>query len=231
MRLEVDAETGVVFDLDDTLYKERDFQVSGFRAVLSSIGRSADDELLERMISWDQEGRNTFEELATLLDLTASVSALVDCYRFHPPAISLEPGARELLDELKDRTGGLGLITDGRSATQRAKLRALEIEYLFDVVVVSEEIGSEKPDRRNFDAVRSALPSCTGFILIADNPRKDFVTPNALGWTTVQVDDDGRNVHSQSVQVVDAYRANFHAASLEEIDIVSPRGLSGQDTR
>jgi putative hydrolase of the HAD superfamily len=48
------------------------------------------------------------------------------------------------------------------------------------------------------------------FAYVADNPMKDFVWPNRLGWTTVQLLDNGRNVHSQTIQLPgDDYRAQL----------------------
>lgn len=217
MQLEVDGQTALVFDLDDTLYKERDFQTSGFKSVLSSVGRASDEKLLAMMLAWNRVGRNAFAELIEHLDLDIRTGDLLERYRSHTPMISLSPGAPELLGQLGRAGVGLALVTDGRSSTQHAKLRALEIDQCFDVVVISEEVGSEKPDPRNFRAVGQAMRKCSSFVFVADNPRKDFVTPNALGWKTIQLDDDGRNIHSQTVQVPDSYQALFRIASLEEI--------------
>ncbi len=46
----------------------------------------------------------------------------------------------------------LGMITDGRSITQRNKYRALELDRFIDDndLVISEEFGSEKPSEKNF---------------------------------------------------------------------------------
>ena len=43
----------------------------------------------------------------------------------------------------------LGIISDGRSRTQRNKLRALGLDWIEDVVI-SEEFGSEKPCEANY---------------------------------------------------------------------------------
>lgn len=38
---------------------------------------------------------------------------------------------------------------------------------------------------------------CQSFIYVGDNVKKDFITPNALGWKTICIKDDGRNIHSK----------------------------------
>lgn len=56
-----------------------------------------------------------------------------------------------MLINLKQKGYKLGLITDGFSITQGNKLKALDIENLFDIIVISEEFGSKKPDLRNYE--------------------------------------------------------------------------------
>jgi putative hydrolase of the HAD superfamily len=37
----------------------------------------------------------------------------------------------------------------------------------------------------------------SAYYYIGDNPAKDFQAPNHLGWTTICLLDDGRNIHPQ----------------------------------
>ena len=43
-------------------------------------------------------------------------------------------------------------------------------------------------------------PECQDFTYVGDNLKKDFIAPNALGWQTVCLKDDGRNIHRQEVE-------------------------------
>jgi putative hydrolase of the HAD superfamily len=63
--------------------------------------------------------------------------------------LTLTAGVRALLTELKSSGHVLGLLTDGRSRTQRNKIRALGVEKWIDEIVISEEFGSAKPNERN----------------------------------------------------------------------------------
>ena len=102
------------------------------------------------------------------------------------------------MNELKHRGITLGLITDGRSISQRNKIKALGLDRWFDNenIIISEETQSEKIEEPNF---RHFVKKYRGaeFTYVGDNPKKDFIVPNRLGWKTVMLKDDGRNIHKQ----------------------------------
>lgn len=103
------------------------------------------------------------------------------------------------LSFLKKNNISIGLITDGRSLTQRNKIRALGLErFIPDKnIVISEEIGSEKPEINNYTHF-IGMNSGHRYFYIGDNPQKDFITPNELGWTTIGLMDNGQNIHTQT---------------------------------
>ena len=39
----------------------------------------------------------------------------------------------------------------------------------------------------------------TRYVYVGDNPRKDFLAPNSLGWFTVGIRSSGRNIHPQEL--------------------------------
>ena len=94
----------------------------------------------------------------------------------------------------------MGILTDGRSISQRNKIRALGLESWINKIVVSEEFGSAKPDERNFRHFHKVFPQHRSFAYIGDNPAKDFVTPNRLGWSTICLVDQGKNIHPQQIE-------------------------------
>jgi putative hydrolase of the HAD superfamily len=90
------------------------------------------------------------------------------------------------------------LVTDGRSNSQRNKIKALGLERWFEErnIIISEEFGSEKTDKRNFTYFMEKYPG-RSYCYVGDNTQKDFLAPNGLGWNTVCLLDDGRNIHKQ----------------------------------
>lgn len=181
----------VVFDLDDTLYKEIDYLRSAYQEIANRIGMN----VAEEMYSWYKDGKNAFQCLIDKYQISLSLSDLLDIYRFHEPKIKLLPDAEKFLAYLKFSNVRVGIISDGRGKTQRNKLKALGIDWIEDVVI-SEEFGSEKPSEANYRYFMDKYPNMK-YHYFADNLKKDFVTPNRLGWQTVCLKNDGRNIHKQ----------------------------------
>ena len=188
----------VVFDLDDTLYKEQDYLRSAYHAIAAPIeSRYGLEGIFDRMLRWWQEGKNVFQHLIDAYGLDMTVDDLLTVYRSHVPAIWLDEETKHLLDYLH-QIAVIGLITDGRSLTQRHKIEALGLSVYMDEedILISEETGFEKPSEVPYRHFMARYPSCT-YYYIGDNPAKDFVAPDRLGWTSICLLDDGRNIHPQ----------------------------------
>jgi len=185
----------VAFDVDDTLYLERDYVRSGFSAV-GSLARQhfGVEDFAARAWAHFVDGvrgsifDHVFADLG--IDLVAAdLAALVDCYRTHEPAISLAADARDCLQQMHGRMP-LAVITDGPAASQHAKVRALGLSNWMRTVVATADLGPAlgKPDPAAFALVedRCAVPgaACS---YVADNPHKDFAGAKGRGWTTVRV--------------------------------------------
>ena len=112
-----------VFDLDDTLYSERDFEKSGIEFVYKdlSIKHISLETILNNRNNWIEQMINGSNNQITL-------EIVLDMYRNHFPTIQLYNDAKVFLEKLLSQGTEMSLITDGRSITQRNKLRALGIE-------------------------------------------------------------------------------------------------------
>ena len=192
-----------VFDLDDTLFKELDFLRSAFREIARTLAPEAPETLFAEMLDARSRGENVFARLSARFGVP--VADLLARYRAHVPDVALAPAVRATLETLRERGATLCLLTDGRSLTQRNKIRALGLDAFFDDanVVISEEFGSEKPSARNCEFFAEKFPGAD-FCCVGDNPAKDFAAPNALGWRTVCLLDDGGNVRPQDFAAVPA---------------------------
>ncbi|MBU2930117.1 HAD family hydrolase [Winogradskyella psychrotolerans] len=195
MDIKVDTNTVVVFDLDDTLYNELDFLKSAYRSIAEFLDLDNWKPLYSKMFSLYRCKINVFKTLAESHNIELSV--LVDLYRNHQPEIQLFEGVLDIFEAIKSKGGYIAIITDGRSKTQRAKLKSLGILNYLDFIVISEESGKEKPDSANFKAIEQAL-SGVQYYYIADNLKKDFIAPNTLGWKSVALIDNGKNIHFES---------------------------------
>ena len=186
----------VCFDLDDTLVSERDYVVSGLRAVGGEIDRRFGDvgRAGEWLTSEWLRTRRADVIQAYLRERGGDgmewVVPLRRLYRRHLPTIRPRPGVLELLGTLHRRGRALALVSDGYLDAQRRKWEALGIGGWFDLVLFTDEFGREfwKPHPRAFENVMSRWPEAEGFTYVGDNVEKDFLAPNRLGWLTVRVE-------------------------------------------
>ena len=209
----------VVFDLDDTLYKEQDYLLSAYREIAAQIeSRYGLEAVFDRMCQWWQEGENVFQRLTDTYRLDMTLDELLAIYRSHVPAIRLDEETKCQLDRLRQHAI-LGLITDGRRLTQRHKIEALGLSAYMDAsdILISEETGFEKPSDEPFRHIMARYPSRT-YYYIGDNPAKDFVAPNRLGWTTVCLLDNGRNIHPQDFSLSQQMLPQHRISQLSEIE-------------
>ena len=188
----------VAFDLDDTLYPEREFVHSGFAAVaqhLADLGVIDAESFFTTAISLFVAGArgNIFDLALARLAVVfpaARVGELVRVYREHQPQIRPFAGSPQLLQLLKETGVILALISDGPCPTQPNKLRALGLEACFDHLVFTGAQGEDwgKPSPRAFlEVMRGSGVPAAACVYVADNPKKDFVAPNRLGWHTIRV--------------------------------------------
>ena len=194
----------VIFDLDDTLYLEIDFLKSAFREISEILSKGfteTSETLYSHMLDCYETGGHAFQSVIETYDIQKfNVTDLVQIYRNQYPNIRLSNTTRDVLDTIKNTVHKIGLITDGRAIQQQQKLKALGIQDYFDGVVISETFGSSKPDSRNFKYFETLFGAVCQYVYIGDNTNKDFIAPNALGWTTVCLKDLGHNIHNQSFQ-------------------------------
>ena len=217
MDIKVDKNTVIVFDLDDTLYNELDYLKSAYRSIASELDPNLWKPLYSQMFSMYRNKVDVFEFLADTYHV--EVDTLIDLYRNHQPNIKLFDGVLEVLRSIKSKGGKIGIITDGRSTTQRAKLESLGILEYIDKIIISEEIGSEKPSLANFKAIENAL-SGKQYYYFADNLKKDFIAPNVLGWKSVALIDNGKNIHFLSDMDLDQqFLPQYYIIDFRELNI------------
>ncbi|MGM9739296.1 MAG: HAD family hydrolase [Candidatus Cryptobacteroides sp.] len=204
----------VCFDLNDTLYKEIDYMKSAYKEIAEYAAAHCDGcsdcvkilaiKAYNRMFEAYQGGLNAFEELNRFLGLELPINDYLYIYRNHKPMITLSGDVAQTLDVLTRNQVRLGLITDGRSIQQRNKIEALGLNRWIknDDIIISGEFGSEKPALANYEYFMKLYPGCRDFTYVGDNPDKDFIAPNILGWGTVCLKDDGRNIRKQDFLAV-----------------------------
>tara|TARA_B100000674_G_C37746244_1_gene871266 strand:+ start:166 stop:837 length:672 start_codon:yes stop_codon:yes gene_type:complete len=179
-----DPDWVIVFDLDDTLISEFEYQRSGIAAVESYIvsvfGVDFDGCI---QAAFDSGVKDLWGWTCQRLGLPADVKqSFLWVYRLHSPNLKLVDGVEELLSMLRAHGAHLAVLSDGRSVTQRLKLRSVGLAYM--PAYISEDYGSLKPCRRRFLAIEERWPH-SKYVYIGDNPEKDFKAPVDMEWFTI----------------------------------------------
>jgi len=183
----------VVFDLDDTLYPEREFAYSGFEAVgrwLRARMHCPSDPSARMRELFDQGHRGRiFDQLLAEWSCPQAASwvpQMVECFRGHNPKIRLFTDAAAALERWQ-AIFQLSLISDGPVGMQWNKVKALGLESRLRPIIITDQWGLafRKPHPRAFEAIENETGQRGSRCLyIGDNQSKDFVAPRQLGWRT-----------------------------------------------
>lgn len=113
---------------------------------------------------------------------TAVGEAYVTAYRNH---WRLNEGAEQIL-ESASRLGTVGIISNGFSSTQRAKIARFRLERWVSHVILSEEVGAMKPAREIFDAAVTAADGADSRkVYVGDSFEKDILGAKNAGWLPI----------------------------------------------
>ena len=194
---EVPLSAGVVLDLDDTLYPERSFHVSGFRAVARRGGLDPDGPEVGAACRALRSGGRPLDILSAATGI--GVDTIIGWHREHQPDISLYTDAKRFLARLHAAAIPIVILTDGRSMTQRHKIVALGIQHQVQAVLISEETGMDKAHADAYRHAAAQMPGHTPLTYFGDNPVKDVQHPASMGWQVFLMLDRGDNVHPQSI--------------------------------
>ncbi len=198
----------VWFDLDDTLYDFRESSEIALQRVFDSrnLGR-----WFSSLQQWKDIYHKHNAELWLLYNAGEISKEYLKMERFRRPLVEVGadeatarelslamdgeylhelavtgltlPGTHSLLQHLRDNGIKIGILSNGFTEVQYDKLRSAEIDRLVDCVVLSDEIGINKPDRRIFDyALEKSGARLENCIMVGDNPDTDIAGAVNAGW-------------------------------------------------
>lgn len=182
---------GVFFDFDDTLQSRKgayriycDNFVDKYFPNITPEEKIIKMDQMEEYVDGGYKDREVyFPELIDLWNWTdhPPMQELYDSFNLdYGKNVVMLPHAIETLHEIKRRGLVLGAISNGVSELQNMKFDTAGIRDLFDVVVVSGDIGIYKPDRRIFDyAVKLSGLENHETVFVGDHPVNDI--KGALG--------------------------------------------------
>lgn len=196
----------IAFDLDDTIFPEYDFILSGFDAVSKVMSKDFDieqKELASLMKSFfANSSKNVFDKVLKYYNIeiiNESIEKYVKIFREHEPCIVPYPDVIKSLLKLK-KTYKLALITDGYAISQRNKIKVLGINELFDEIVVTDEYGKSfwKPNPGSFGMLSEKTKvEYSGMAYVGDNPCKDFNIKNTHAVFTIHIQRNGFTIKKE----------------------------------
>ena len=218
MQIEFNANTVIVFDLDDTLYPEREYIQSGICYVIRFVQDLYNKTTyLPSLNIEDLAASNDFiQKIIEAYKLPETVKeSLLWIYRVHKPSIKIKPQVSKLIASLTASCKAVIILTDGRSVTQRLKIESLGLSHL--PAYISEEYFLEKPSPDRFLKIMNEF-NCKNYVYVADNPQKDFLAPNSLAWMTIGLKGHQNNIYSQNLdKLPKEYWPNIWIDSLSDL--------------
>lgn len=141
----------------------KDFlKMERFRKPLSDAGYPAP---LDKLASRDLDKK--------YLDILGSMNGLV-------------PGAKDLLVYLKEKGYHTGILSNGFHEVQHAKIRSSKISHLIDLIILSDDVGFNKPHPMIFEhAMQCANTDAEHCIMIGDNADTDINGALGCGWKAI----------------------------------------------
>ncbi|MEV7711205.1 HAD family hydrolase [Streptomyces sp. NPDC088270] len=176
------------FDLDGTLADRQAAFSDAVTGLCQAQGLPFGAEQWLRAELVDRANAADFARLRKAFDLEVPAAQLWQEYvSLMAAAVTCRPEVLEGLARLRAAAWTIGIITNGASDIQRAKLAATGIVDLVDGVAVSGDLEIRKPDRRLFElgATRCDVSLADGGWMIGDNPAGDIGGGHQAGLRTI----------------------------------------------
>ena len=211
----------IVFDLDEVLYDEKTYVISGFRAVSEFLEK---DEAIPKKIIFEylkrrlKNGRERiFNDLLDNFRIYSqkNLEKCISVYRTHTPKIKLYSDAKDCLKRLKNYP--LYIVTDGNKMVQKNKIKALNLENHVKKTILTSNYGlrNSKPSTFCFQKICDMeKTSPTNLVYIGDDPHKDFVGLKREGFKTIRLF-KGR---FKNERLSKEFEADYKIKSLKEIN-------------
>jgi len=149
---------------------------------------SCSDEILRD--EWLQIVSYTFGEMIPREDIGQVFEDLYE-YFVAPSAWTLDPGIRPMLEILRGKGIGLGILSNW-DRRLKATLAKLDLLDLFDQLVVSNEVGFEKPHPAIFEAaIEKSGCEPDNILHVGDSLEADILPAVELGLTAIWVKPPG----------------------------------------
>ena len=177
----------LLFDLDDTLYPEKQYIYQGFWNVACILYKRHRLDCIETYLNLVKMFRSgsskVFDDFLLSRNINKEVNYIVDIYRKSDKKLYLYKDVIESLKYLKEVNNNLILVTNGRSETQWYKIKHLGLMEIFDDIFVLDDFGVKywKPSTLIFGRISSKYGNNLSDYFFIGNGEEDFEFSKTLG--------------------------------------------------
>lgn len=201
--------TTLYFDLDNTLLDFFAAERNAIGRLLAAFGIEPKPEYISlyseiNKKTWAKFERGEIEREdifeSRFVEFTAAIGAKVDTAKMSGDYFSLLaeghdclPGAKEILEYLKQKGYTVCATTNGVSKTQHRRIAESGLQGYFDFVFISEDTGTKKPEKAYFDYVMANTPEKDRrkILVIGDSQSSDILGGINAGLDTCWLNADG----------------------------------------
>lgn len=217
----------ILFDADGTLFDYDRAELDALNLTFNNFGYQFDpsyliiyDEINKQVWLELEQGLTTpdglkvkrFERLLSTLDLHSDAQLFSTSYlNYLSQNACLIDGAEDLLKVIVGKVG-LVLITNGLKRVQRSRFERSTISSYFDHIIISEEVGAVKPEKRIFDVTFNKMnyPEKEKVLIVGDSLTSDIKGGNDFGIDTCWFNHKNQ-IHDQNIVI------NYEINELKEI--------------
>jgi putative hydrolase of the HAD superfamily len=200
----------VIFDLDNTLFDHTGSAERALRGWVAELGVPPTDELVAQWFEIEDrvypawlagelthqgQRRERMRQFLPLLgqDVPATDAGLDEVFsgylRLYRDNWVAYPDARPALEVARSNGWRIGVLTNGSTLQQNAKLQAIGLAGSVDVVCTSESLGVSKPDPLAYQRTCAALDVAPpDALMLGDNLELDVLAARAAGLTARHLD-------------------------------------------
>mgnify|MGYP001250356399 CR=1 FL=1 len=206
----------VIFDLDGVLVDSEPGYAIALNRVLEREGAEPLTENESRgLIGTTVE--DTWNAIKEMRSLTKPFEYYLGIYsltliEIFSAGLELQPGAMDVVREVKDSGLPLGLATSSRRAWVDVKLEVVGVNSIFDAVVTGDEVQKGKPSPEIYLSVARLLGIPQAECLAIEDSPSGVASAVAAGMYTVAL-------RTESTAGLDISHANAVIESLEQFDM------------
>jgi len=194
-------DVAILFDLDNTLYDAEQYFNGAFKEISKYLddkyGINKNESHKNLLKLWKEKTSmypylfNDFLKMVSTenkKNIESELENIIKIFNGHYGKLKLYSDVTPVLKKFRNVGYKMGIITDGTVERQKRKIKLLNVEEFFDVVIYTKELESPKPSTVPFlKALKELHTKPQNSFYVADNPLIDFEGAKKIDMKTVRI--------------------------------------------